>query len=118
MNKATIFWFRRDLRLHDNVGLFHALSKSNNVYPIFIFDKDITNNLNKDDYRLSFIKEQIKLMNEKLKKHECSINIFYGKPLDVFKNIISKTKEEKVGRRTEGKKMMMKEKNSSQHNGI
>ena len=50
MNKATIFWFRRDLRLHDNVGLFHALSKSNNVYPIFIFDKNITKNLNKDDY--------------------------------------------------------------------
>jgi len=96
MNYATIFWFRRDLRLHDNVGLFHALSKSNNVYPIFIFDRDITDNLNKDDYRLSFIKKQIKLMNEKLKKHECSINIFYGKPIDVFKKIISKTKIEKV----------------------
>jgi deoxyribodipyrimidine photo-lyase len=96
MNKATIFWFRRDLRLHDNVGLFYALSKSNTVYPIFIFDKDITNNLNKDDYRLNFIKEQIKFMNKKLKKHECSINIFYGKPLDVFKNIISKTKIERV----------------------
>ena len=96
MNKATIFWFRRDLRLYDNVGLFHALSKSNNVYTIFIFDKDITKNLNKDDYRLSFIIEQIKLMNEKLKKYECSINIFYGKPLDVFKNIISKTEVEKI----------------------
>ena len=96
MNKATIFWFRRDLRLHDNVGLFHALSKSKNVYPIFIFDKDITKNLNKDDYRLNFIKEQINLMNEKLKKYECSINIFYGKPLDVFKNIISKTEVEKI----------------------
>ena len=35
-------------------------------------------------------------MNEKLKKYECSINIFYGKPLDVFKNIISKTEVEKI----------------------
>ena len=35
-------------------------------------------------------------MNEKLKKHECSINLFYGKPLDIFKNIISKTKIERV----------------------
>ena len=96
MNKATIFWFRRDLRLYDNVGLFHALSKSINVYPIFIFDKDITKNLKKDDYRLNFIKEQIKLMNEELKKYDCSINIFYGKPLDVFKNIISKTKIERI----------------------
>ena len=73
MNKATIFWFRRDLRLHDNVGLFHALSKSNNVYPIFIFDKDIIKSLNKDDYRLSFIIEQIKLMNEKLQEQNSKI---------------------------------------------
>ena len=58
--------------------------------------KTLHKNLKKDDYRLSFIKEQIKLMNEKLKKYECSINIFYGKPLDVFKKIISKTKNRKV----------------------
>jgi deoxyribodipyrimidine photolyase len=31
----TIFWFRRDLRLEDNAGLFHALNASENVLPIF-----------------------------------------------------------------------------------
>ena len=36
---VSIFWFRRDLRLNDNHGLFEALNSSNHVLPIFIFDK-------------------------------------------------------------------------------
>ena len=34
----NIFWFRRDLRIEDNVGLFHAFNDVNKVLPIFIFD--------------------------------------------------------------------------------
>ena len=34
----TLFWFRRDLRLEDNTGLFQALNRHKNVQPIFIFD--------------------------------------------------------------------------------
>ena len=36
--KLSVFWFRRDLRLHDNHGFFQALDKSKYVLPIFIFD--------------------------------------------------------------------------------
>ena len=51
MNKdVSIFWFRRDLRLEDNVGLFYALSENENVLPIFIFDKNI--NVSKGFYLL------------------------------------------------------------------
>ena len=40
-----VFWFRRDLRLEDNVGLFHALNSGTSVLPIFIY---IRNLLSKD----------------------------------------------------------------------
>jgi len=43
--KVHIFWFRRDLRLEDNVGLYHALSSGIPVVPIFIFDSTILNQL-------------------------------------------------------------------------
>ena len=49
----TIFWFRRDLRLLDNTGLNLALLKSKDVQPIFIFDKDIINELPNDDPQMS-----------------------------------------------------------------
>ena len=41
MNKSevAIFWFRRDLRLDDNVGLYFALESKYPVIPLFIFDE-------------------------------------------------------------------------------
>jgi deoxyribodipyrimidine photo-lyase len=41
MDKISIFWFRRDLRLHDNVALFNALKSVEKVLPIFIFDTKV-----------------------------------------------------------------------------
>lgn len=37
----TVFWFRRDLRLEDNVGLYQALQSGYPVLPLFIFDDAI-----------------------------------------------------------------------------
>ena len=64
----TVFWFRRDLRLHDNHGLFQALQNSKNVLPIFIFDKNILSELkNKKDKRLSFIHQTLNELNNEIK---------------------------------------------------
>ena len=38
MYTASIFLFRRDLRLFDNSGLRLALQRSSTVWPIFCFD--------------------------------------------------------------------------------
>ena len=56
MNKNSIIWLRRDLRLYDNAALFHALKDSNQVFPVFIFDIKILSELkNKKDRRIEFI---------------------------------------------------------------
>ena len=53
--KIAIFWFRRDLRLEDNSGLYHALKSGYPVLPIFIFDTDILDKLeDKSDKRVDF----------------------------------------------------------------
>ena len=53
MEKVTLFWFRRDLRLEDNCGLFQALAGEHPVLPIFIFDPQILNRLtSKKDARV------------------------------------------------------------------
>ena len=64
-NPFHIFWFRRDLRLIDNHGLFEALQSGNKVLPIFIFDIDILNQLeNKEDKRVDFIFQALEKLNE------------------------------------------------------
>ena len=55
----NLFWFRRDLRLEDNVGFFHALTSGEEVLPIFIFDDSILCELPKDDARVTFIHAQL-----------------------------------------------------------
>ncbi len=85
--KIAIFWFRRDLRLEDNHGLFAALSNGEPVQAIFIFDKNILSKLaDKNDARISFIHQQLLRLNTELTKLGSSLWVFYGDPLSVFKN--------------------------------
>lgn len=89
MNKVTIFWFRRDLRLNDNAGLYHALKNNKTVLPIFIFDKEILNKLeDKNDARVEFIYEAIAKLSEELKELKSSIQVFYSTPELVFKSLL------------------------------
>ncbi len=85
----TVFWFRRDLRLHDNAGLFEALKNNQNVLPIFIFDSNILSKLNSDDRRLPFLHQTLNSMKSDLIKINSDFLIEYGNPLEVFKKIKS-----------------------------
>ncbi len=86
--KVNLFWFRRDLRLEDNIGLAHALKADYPVIPIFIFDKNILDQLeDKSDRRVDFIHQALQYLNLELKKHNSSLKTFYGDPLAIFKEL-------------------------------
>ena len=84
----TIFWFRRDLRLEDNHGLFEALSEATTVLPIFIFDKTILDELPKNDARVTFIHQSLEKINSQLKQSGQSLATFYGKPESILKQLV------------------------------
>ena len=87
--QVTIFWFRRDLRLNDNVGLYEALRGDHTVLPIFIFDSDILEKLPEDDARVTFIHDTLQNIQSTLKEeHNSSIAMFHGKPIDIFKHLV------------------------------
>ncbi len=85
----NIFWFRRDLRIDDNVGFFHTLNSNEEVLPIFIFDENILSQLRKNDARVSFIHEQLEKIQSELKKHGKSLAVFHGKPIEIFEKLIA-----------------------------
>lgn len=83
--KIAVFWFRRDLRLNDNAGLFHALNSGFPVLPVFIFDSEILEKLNsKSDARVTFIHSQIKKINGELMENGSSLKVLHDKPLAAF----------------------------------
>lgn len=83
----SIFWFRRDIRLHDNTALNAALSENKNVLPIFIFDTTILEELPQDDARVSFLHNSLNSIHNELKKHGASLNCLLGKPIEVWKQL-------------------------------
>ena len=87
---VTIFWFRRDLRLHDNAGLFHALQSAQPVLPVFIFDKNILDQLeDAADRRVSFIHKALTDLDKELQSLGSSLHVHYGYPVEVFQNLLS-----------------------------
>ncbi len=86
---VSIFWFRRDLRLDDNVGFYHALKADHPVLPIFIFDREILDKLPEDDARVSFIYETLQKMRDEMQQeHDSSLAMYYGKPKAIFSQLL------------------------------
>ncbi len=89
LQPINIFWFRRDLRLHDNAALFHALSSGIPVLPIFIFDRFILDELeDRSDRRVNFIYAALQNIQLDLKNQQSSLLVQYGFPKDVFEKLI------------------------------
>ncbi|QNF34158.1 deoxyribodipyrimidine photo-lyase [Adhaeribacter swui] len=89
----TLFWFRRDLRLEDNAGLYYALKSDNPVLPLFIFDRDILDKLPTPvDARVQFIHQTITALQNRLQQMGSGLLVQHGKPLEVFAQILKNLK--------------------------
>lgn len=92
----NVFWFRRDLRLEDNVGLRELIKKRrkeevNSGGPIlflFIFDTNILDRLkSKKDRRVEFIHKALQDINAHLESKGSALCVEYGDPVDVFSKL-------------------------------
>ncbi|MFM2190677.1 MAG: hypothetical protein RL491_1063, partial [Bacteroidota bacterium] len=84
--KTNFFWFRRDLRLNDNHGLFEALESGKPVQCVFIFDRNILDKLvDRADARVTFIHQQLETINSKLQSHGGNLITYYGTPEEAWK---------------------------------
>ena len=86
--QVAVFWFRRDLRLEDNVGLFHALKSKYTVIPLFIFDDAILNSLPYSDPRVGFIYENLYKINTQLQELGSALLVKKGKTLAVWESLL------------------------------
>ncbi len=89
-DQISVFWFRRDFRLKDNAGLYHALKSGYKVMPTFIFDTDILDKLsNKKDLRVNFIYQTLMELRTELLQLGSDIRVYHGSPLKIWESLIS-----------------------------
>jgi len=86
----AVHWFRRDLRIEDNTALFHALDGPHPVLPLFIFDRNIIDELPENDARITFIYRQLEKLNKQLEQHGTGILIETGDPGKVWNKLITR----------------------------
>jgi len=87
---VSIFWFRRDLRLVDNAGLYQALKTNTNVLCLFIFDINILSKLeDKTDARVTFIYNEISDLKHQLELMGSTLLVKHGDPEMIWKELIN-----------------------------
>ncbi len=89
---SVLFWFRRDLRLKDNAGLYHALKSGLPVRAVFIFDSEILNPLPRDDARVTFIHSVITRIKDYLESKGSTLHVYAGRPEEVWERILAEFK--------------------------
>lgn len=93
----SVFWFRRDLRLSDNAGLYHALKSGIPVLPLFIFDTEILDQLeDKSDRRVDMIHQVLETLDAELRSFGSGMYVFHGSPLDAFRTLSKEFALQKV----------------------
>ena len=85
---TNIFWHRRDLRIHDNAGLYKALKSGETIQPIFIFDTTILSKLPVSDQRVLFIHQELQKLKAKYAELGSDLKVFHGNPRDIIPLIV------------------------------
>lgn len=86
MPKRIIYWFRNDLRLHDNEGFFKATQDAEEVIPVYVFDTRQFQQLDRlgfpktGTFRAKFLLESVQNLQDNLRKKGGNLVIRTGKP--------------------------------------
>ena len=83
----NIYWFKRDLRIIDNVPLQLSCDDEHPTLLIFLFEPELVNNVHYSERHWNFIKESILDINENLKKYKTKIHCFDLNAIQFFKKI-------------------------------
>ena len=84
-DKFGIFWFRQDLRLHDNLGLQNLVAECKKIIPVFILDEnDKIGSASK-----WWLYNSLDSLNTSLKLKDSRLFYFKGNPIDIFLQLAS-----------------------------
>ncbi|KAI3526851.1 hypothetical protein L1887_06117 [Cichorium endivia] len=99
--RASVVWFRNDLRVHDNESLSSANNESMSVLPVYCFDpRDYGKSSSGFDktgpYRASFLIESVSNLRKNLQARGSELIVRIGKPETVLAELVKEVGAEAV----------------------
>lgn len=86
---VNIVWLKRDLRLQDHLALHQAEKKKIPYVVIFLFEPSHIDYPDTSLRHLQFQYKSLRILNEKLKKYNRCVEIFYGEAIVVFQYLLN-----------------------------
>ncbi|TKC13215.1 DASH family cryptochrome [Pedobacter polaris] len=95
MSKKILVWFRNDLRLHDNEMLVEAITKSDEILPVYCFDPrqfELTRyqTIKTGAIRTKFLLESVQDLRKSFQNLGGDILIIKGRPEDILPDLVNK----------------------------
>ncbi len=86
----NIVWLRRNLRLIDNMPLYHAACEDLPILILFVYDTDILTRLDdSSDLRVNFIHLTLHKLNKEASAHHGGVLTLHGTAIKVLEQIIT-----------------------------
>ena len=85
--KTALWWIRRDLRLGDNQALTAALSRAEQVLPVFVLDPGLLNSAYSSEKRLAFLFDGLRALDTDLRARGSALVVRSGEPLAVLADL-------------------------------
>jgi deoxyribodipyrimidine photo-lyase len=88
--KRIVYWFRNDLRLHDNAGLQAALEDADQILPVFVFDPRLFRDLpalgirKTGVFRANFLIESVADLRQSLRARGSDLIVRVGSPAKIL----------------------------------
>jgi deoxyribodipyrimidine photo-lyase len=96
--KRILYWFRNDLRLHDNEGFSRAVQKADEVLPVFVFDPRLFNEIpdlcfrKTGVFRANFLIESVADLRRNLRNRGGHLIIRVGDPAKILTELARETR--------------------------
>jgi len=101
MTNPVIYWFRNDLRLHDNPALLQAIETGKPVVPVYILDDSLLSQhplgFNRmGEHRKNFLFETLLNLSESIHQAGNRLWIYKGKTSAILRNIYNQINAEAI----------------------
>jgi len=93
---ASILWFRRDFRLHDNAALDWACNNSKAIIPVYIHSPDEEKPWAPGAASCWWLHHSLRALEKKLADKGLKLHFFSGSSADVLSNILDETGADKL----------------------